>query len=138
MKARRAVFNDINITPLTDIFLVLLVIMMVVAPMLNTSGLKLSVPSAGPSAEAKEDPKVTKVLISADGEFTIGEQKVSGGMLESEIKRLNAEHPDGVIIETDPAASHEVLTLAMDAVQSAGVSKLAVTSSKPIDESGEP
>lgn len=138
MKTRRAIFNEINITPLTDIFLVLLIIMMVVAPMLNTAGLKLSVPSVGPSAEAKEEPKVTKVKIDAQGQFTIEGNEISSGMLETEIKRQKAEHPDGVIIETDPAASHEILTLAMDAVQSAGVSKLAVTSSKPIDESGEP
>ena len=39
-------FNEINITPLTDIFLVLLIIMMVIAPMMDQQGLKLVVPQA--------------------------------------------------------------------------------------------
>lgn len=137
-KPRRAIFGEINITPLTDIFLVLLIIMMVVAPMLNTSGLKLSVPSVGPSAEVKEDPKVTKIKIDAEGHYSISGDTVETSTLTAEIKRRSAEAPDGVIIESDPTASHEALTLAMDAVQSAGVSKLAVMSSKPIDESGAP
>ena len=37
-------FNEINITPLTDIFLVLLIIMMVIAPLLDQQGLNLAVP----------------------------------------------------------------------------------------------
>ena len=40
----RDTFNDINITPLTDIFLVLLIIMMVIAPLLDQQGLNLTVP----------------------------------------------------------------------------------------------
>ena len=41
---KRQTFNEINITPLTDIFLVLLIIMMVVAPILDQQGLKLTIP----------------------------------------------------------------------------------------------
>ena len=41
---RRQTFNDINITPLTDIFLVLLILMMVIAPILDQQGLTLAVP----------------------------------------------------------------------------------------------
>ena len=41
---KRQTFNEINITPLTDIFLVLLIIMMVIAPMLDQQGLNLAIP----------------------------------------------------------------------------------------------
>ena len=41
---KRQTFNEINITPLTDIFLVLLIIMMVIAPILDQQGLSLAVP----------------------------------------------------------------------------------------------
>ena len=44
MGRNRDTFNEINITPLTDIFLVLLIIMMVIAPMLDQQGLNLTVP----------------------------------------------------------------------------------------------
>ena len=44
MPKERKTFNEINITPLTDIFLVLLIIMMVIAPLLDQQGLNLTVP----------------------------------------------------------------------------------------------
>ena len=44
MSRNRDTFNEINMTPLTDIFLVLLIIMMVIAPMLDQQGLNLTVP----------------------------------------------------------------------------------------------
>ena len=53
---KRETFNEINITPLTDIFLVLLIIMMVIAPMLDTQGLSLEVPDY---VEAKSIAKDT-------------------------------------------------------------------------------
>lgn len=123
---RRAVFGEINITPLTDIFLVLLIIMMVVAPMLNMNGLKLAVPSAGPSSDVTEEPKVTKIKIDASGQFTIDSQVISKTALSAEIKRHKDTSPDGVIIEANPESTHESLTYAMDQVQAAGVTKLAV------------
>ena len=58
---RRKTFNQINITPLTDIFLVLLIIMMVVAPMLDQQGLSLSVPTSTEQEQKQEevDDKIT-------------------------------------------------------------------------------
>jgi len=125
--ARKQVFNEINITPLTDIFLVLLIIMMVVAPMLDTSGLKVAVPSVGPSQDVKEEPKTIAVGISADGSYTVeGQPIVIKGGLVTKLLELKLKKPDGVIIKTNPDASHEALTSAMDAAQTAGIKKVAV------------
>lgn len=124
---RKQLFNEINITPLTDIFLVLLIIMMVVAPMLDTKGLKVAVPSVGPSQDTKDEPKTINLGISASGEYTIDGATVSPLTLSNKFRELKAEKPDGVIIKTDPDARHEVLTYAMDAAQSAGIIKVAVT-----------
>ncbi|MBX2859953.1 MAG: biopolymer transporter ExbD [Vampirovibrio sp.] len=126
---RRAVFNDINITPLTDIFLVLLIIMMVVAPMLEHSGLKLSVPSVAPDQETKEEPKTLKIVLTAADEYQIDDHPVDPAFLKNKIRELKTEFPDGVIIESSPESSHNALTKAMDAVQAVGITKLAVTSS---------
>lgn len=124
---RRAIFADINITPLTDIFLVLLIIMIVVAPMLDTRGLKISVPSVGPSSDVKTDPKTIRLGINAKGEYSVEGASISRFMLSNRVRELKAEKPDGVLINTNPEASHEALTYAMDAVQSAGVGKIAVS-----------
>ena len=136
-RGKREVFGEINITPLTDIFLVLLIIMMVVAPMLDSSGLKLSVPTVGPAEDVKEDPKVIRVGISAENQYTIDEQTVSPDLLRMKLAELKTEFPDGVIIETDPEATHEALTGAMDAAQLAGITKMAVTSPDVPDAASE-
>lgn len=124
---RKQVFNEINITPLTDIFLVLLIIMMVVAPMLDTKGLKVAVPSVGPSKDVKTEPKTIELNISASGQYTIDKVEVSGLFLANKFRELKTEKPDGLIIKTNPEARHDALTAAMDAAQSAGINKVAVT-----------
>lgn len=125
---RKPMFNEINITPLTDIFLVLLIIMMVVAPMLDTTGLKVAVPSMGPSEDTKVAPKTVELFISSTGTYSIKGASVSAVALVSKLQSLKAETPDGVIIKAHPDASHNALTMAMDAAQSAGISKVAVMS----------
>ena len=128
---KRQTFNEINITPLTDIFLVLLIIMMVVAPMLDSSGLKLAVPSAGPSADVKEPPKTINLNIAANDQLTIEGKSVDASGLPNLLRQQFAEHPDGVLISSDPKASHKTLTLALDAAQSAGINKVAVVAANP-------
>ena len=59
----RGEFNEINITPLTDIFLVLLIIMMVIAPLLDQQGLNLTVPENVAQEQVKQDTKILTVLI---------------------------------------------------------------------------
>ena len=124
---RKQVFNEINITPLTDIFLVLLIIMMVVAPMLDTKGLKVAVPSIGPSKEVKDDPKIIELNISAAGQYTIDKEEVSPMFLANKFRELKDAKPDGLVIRTNPDARHDALTAAMDAAQAAGIAKVAVT-----------
>jgi len=124
---RKQVFNEINITPLTDIFLVLLIIMMVVAPMLDTKGLKVAVPTIGPSKDVKEEPKTIQLDISADGKYTIDKEEVSPLFLANKFRELQKSKPDGLVIKTNPEASHASLTAAMDAAQAAGIAKVAVT-----------
>ena len=59
-------FNEINITPLTDIFLVLLIIMMVIAPMLDQQGLNLAVPEVVNAEQIKQDSKIIDVFRTAN------------------------------------------------------------------------
>jgi biopolymer transport protein ExbD len=124
---RKQIFNEINITPLTDIFLVLLIIMIVVAPMLDTQGLKVAVPSVGPSQDVKEEPKTITLTIDANGQYAIEGKSVTPMLLPTELRTLKSSKPDGVVIKTNPDASHGALTSAMDAAQTAGITKVAVT-----------
>ena len=65
----RDTFSDINITPLTDIFLVLLIIMMVIAPLLDQQGLNLTVPENVAQEQASKDTKILTVTVSADNRY---------------------------------------------------------------------
>lgn len=68
---RRQTFSEINITPLTDVFLVLLVIMMIVAPLLDhQSALKIDPPKAS-SAQTSNSDNVASLLIEVDSDGTV-------------------------------------------------------------------
>ena len=128
--SNRPIFNEINITPLTDIFLVLLIIMMVVAPMLEYPGLKLAIPTVGPDAETKEPPKTQTIAIAAnDALFTDDElsQPLALTGLTAQLRTEMAEKTDGLIIAVHPKASHGMMTRVMDTARSLGIDKMAVT-----------
>jgi biopolymer transport protein ExbD len=95
--------------------------------MLDTKGLKVAVPSVGPSKDVKDEPKTIQLQINASGEYSIDGTGISPMMLANKFRDLKNTKPDGLIIKTNPDATHEALTAAMDAAQSAGITKVAVT-----------
>ena len=87
-KQKRQVFSEINITPLTDIFLVLLIIMMVIAPLLDQQGLSLIVPENVEMKDMKEH-KTVNVYIDNEDKFFINNEEISADKLEETIKELS-------------------------------------------------
>ena len=77
-------FNEINITPLTDIFLVLLIIMMVIAPLLDQQGLNLTVPE-NVKAENVKEAKTINFVVTNDDKFMLDGQEISAEQLDSVI-----------------------------------------------------
>ena len=75
-------FNEINITPLTDIFLVLLIIMMVIAPMLDQQGLNLAVPEVVNQEQISKDPKIMNVVVTSDNQFICQGETIDAANLE--------------------------------------------------------
>jgi len=130
--ANRELFGDINITPLTDIFLVLLIIMMVVAPLLDFRGLDMVVATGKVAPpDKKAESKRVWLSIAADGAYLIDGKSVQADRLLETIRDSLSAKPDGVIIETDPEANHAALMRAMDAVRSAGVVKVSIVETTP-------
>ena len=82
MSRNRGEFNEINITPLTDIFLVLLIIMMVIAPLLDQQGLNLTVPENVAEEQVKQDTKILTVNVTADNKYYIGGEEIPVNELE--------------------------------------------------------
>jgi biopolymer transport protein ExbD len=128
-RQRKDMFTEINITPLTDIFLVLLIIMMVIAPMLDSQGLKLAVPTIGAAKDVTEEPKTISVQITEAGQFLLNNQPVAPESLQQQLYQLKTQYPEGLVIETEPKALHGAVVRVMDAARSAGIEKIAVSQS---------
>ena len=108
----RDTFSDINITPLTDIFLVLLIIMMVIAPLLDQQGLNLTVPENVAQEQASKD---------IDG------QEVSIPELDNVLKTQAKAYPDGMMIQTDGEATHGAVVKLMDSARNSGITSISVS-----------
>jgi len=126
MAENRGEFNEINITPLTDIFLVLLIIMMVIAPMLDQQGLNLTVPENVAEQVHNKDVKILTVRISPEDRFFIDEQEVSSDNLQSAIATKTKDFPDGVLIQSDDNATHGAIVRVMDCARNAGVTGISL------------
>lgn len=122
----RKTFNEINITPLTDIFLVLLVIMMVVAPLLDQQGISLSVPENVEAEKIEKDPQILTVYVTKSNKYYINNEEIAadalGTTLSSEIKN----YPDGLLIRTDGDATHGAVVTLMDKARYAGVKAISL------------
>ena len=127
MSRSRDTFNEINITPLTDIFLVLLIIMMVIAPMLDQQGLNLTVPENVAEEQVQDkESKIMTVVVSAEDKFYIDDEEVMADGLEDAIKSLKNDYPDGLLIRTDSESSHGAMVKVMDSARNSGVTSISV------------
>lgn len=127
MSRNRGEFNEINITPLTDIFLVLLIIMMVIAPLLDQQGLNLTVPENVAEEQVKQDTKILTVNVTADNKYYIAGEEIPVNELENYIKQNVSNYPDGMMIETDGEATHGAVVKLMDSARNSGVTSISVS-----------
>ena len=124
---KRDCFNEINITPLTDIFLVLLIIMMVIAPMLDQQGLNLVVPDNVEMKEIKQEKKFLNIVVTNDNKFFLDSEEIPVEKLEDTIKEKSQEFADGLIIETEAEATHGAVVKLMDSARNVGVLNITIS-----------
>lgn len=127
MAKNREIFNEINITPLTDIFLVLLIIMMVIAPLLDQQGLKLIVPDNVEQEKIQKEQKFVNVFVSSDDKIMIDNVEVQPNELENIIKEKSKVQKDGVLIQTDDDASHGTVVKVIDSARKVGVINVSLS-----------
>ena len=122
---RKKTFNEINITPLTDIFLVLLIIMMVIAPSFQNVDNNIDMPDIN-SGIAIETKNAT-VSITRDGSFFLNEAKVSPDSLEDKLSSIiNDVDKKEVIVRADKSTKSSEIMKVMKAAQNSGFEKLVV------------
>ncbi len=120
-------FNEINITPLTDIFLVLLIIMMVIAPMLDQQGLNLAVPEIVDKQSVLKDPKIMNFNVTSDNKYFFNNNEVSVDDLEKIVSDNSKDYPDGLLIQVDDNAEHGAVVKLMDSARNAGVTSISLS-----------
>lgn len=123
----KKMFNEINITPLTDIFLVLLIIMMVIAPMLDQQGLNLAVPDVVESTKMQNDSKILNVKVTNSDEILIEGELVSIESLENKLYSIAENYKDGMMIQTEENATHGTVVRIMDCARNSGISNISLS-----------
>jgi biopolymer transport protein ExbD len=128
-----AVFSDINITPLTDIFLVLLIIFMVTSTALVEAGqggagagVRVDLPK-GAAKELHIAAQDFPVAILADGRTVIEGKVVDAQQLRERFEKLHKDSPDAqVIIQADAGTHHGKVVEVMEIAKAVGLEKLAI------------
>jgi len=122
---KKALFTEINITPLTDIFLVLLIIMMVVAPTFQSVDNSITVPEVN-SGTSIEQGKVT-VSVTKDGTIYVDSKRSSIDMLAADLENIKGSNEQAeVVVKADEKVKSSVILDIMDAAQDAHYKKLIV------------
>ena len=116
---------EINVTPMVDVMLVLLVIFMVTAPLL-TVGVPLDLPKT--QAAAVNDPKPPVILsLNRVGEVFIGDERIEPGDLAERLSGLAAEDPTRIVyVRGDQTISYAQLMEALGMVNRAGFAKVSL------------
>lgn len=127
MSGQRKTFNEINITPLTDIFLVLLIIMMVIAPLLDQQGLNLAVPNMIEVQDEIKDSKLIKIIVDNENKYLLNDEVVSVSEVGNVIAEQAKESPDGLLIITQENATHGAVVKLMDESRNNGVTNISIT-----------
>ncbi|MFY0521789.1 ExbD/TolR family protein [Archangium gephyra] len=126
-------FAEINITPLTDIFLVLLIIFMVTSSVIvqqspggAQAGLKVNLPKGG-TTDVTARATDLSVAVLTDGRFVLGGNVVSEDELKQAFAKAQQENPDTVVIvQADEGVSHGTVVQVMELAKSVGLGQLAI------------
>ena len=118
--------SDINVTPLVDVMLVLLIIMMIVAPLLQ-QGVAVTLPIATNTSEKPETQEQTVVAITADKRFFVNAVQVQQQDLGKRIMDLLEEKKEKiVIIKADVDVEYCAVMEAMDTLRAAGIEDMGL------------
>ena len=121
---------EINVTPMVDVMLVLLIVFMVAAPLL-TSGVPVDLPKSDAKAISDEDNKPIEITLAKDGKIYIGDQEIKNeDVLLQQLKAMTEGSSDDrrIYIRGDSALQYGRIMKIIGAVNGAGFTKVALIS----------
>jgi biopolymer transport protein TolR len=120
---------NINVTPMADIMIVLLIIFMVITPLLQ-KGVDVVLPKAGNTKERKDEPKSIVVAIKKDSTTYLSGQKLDNqAELLPKVKEKLQDLPEGarmIYLKADDALAYSEVMKVMDLVREAGAEEVAL------------
>ena len=124
--AKGGIKSDINVTPLVDVMLVLLIIMMIVAPLLQ-KGAPVRLPTAANSADKPETQDQTVVAVTASGEFYVNGVPIPDTDLQRRVTDILEDKTEKVVlIKADEDAAYGKVMEAMDDLRAAGIEDMGL------------
>jgi biopolymer transport protein ExbD/biopolymer transport protein TolR len=127
--------SDINVTPLVDVMLVLLVIFMVTAPMLQT-GIDVELPETKNVKDVNPDERIV-LSISRDGLIYYGSDSINFASIPARLKRDAKSNKDSVFLRADKDVKWNSIVSVIDAVRGAGFDEIKLVT-KPFKKSRNP
>ena len=120
---------EINLIPMIDVLLVILIFLMITTTYSKFAGLEINLPTADAQAQ-KQEPNEINVTITATGALTVNKRAVSSAGVDAIAAALRAEAGDGtrdpvVVINADAKATHQSVIDVMQAAQQSGLSHIS-------------
>jgi biopolymer transport protein TolR len=123
------ILSEINITPLVDVMLVLLVVFIVTAPLL-TNAIQVNLPKTAAVAPPEQNEPLV-VGIDSAGKVFIGRDEIQPELLEANLAAARATTADlRVQLQADAGVNYGVVAQAMAAIERAGITRLAVITAR--------
>ena len=124
--AKGGVKSEINVTPLVDVMLVLLIIMMLVAPMLQ-QGVSVKLPMADNTTDKPEVQGQTVIAVAKDKRIYLNAKAVSEAELGTRVNEyLESKKDKVVIIKADEEVEYGAVMAAMDGLRQAGIEDIGL------------
>ena len=125
---RRGTFTEMNVVPLIDILLVLLVIFMVIP---NSRGMKVQVPQQSPDPQPRPNPDVVVVQVLADGTLKLNQQTVSRMGLRERLQEIFKDRAEKIaFVKGDNDVLFADVAHAIDIMRVSGIDKVGLITAK--------
>ena len=134
--AKGGIKSDINVTPLVDVMLVLLIIMMLVAPMLQ-QGVAVRLPTASNTTDKPETQEQTVLAIAKDKSYYLNAKPIQEGEMPNRLNELLENKKEKIVlIKADEEVEYSAVMTAMDQLRQAGIEDVGLVTDPKRGPSG--
>jgi biopolymer transport protein TolR len=130
--------SDINMTPLVDVMLVLLVIFMLAAPLM-TSSIRLDLPRTEGASPAGNTPEALTVVLDSKGQLYLNDQPTTPEALAQRMRQTAAQRPDTEVqLRADATVPYGRVVELMGAAHAAGLQRIGFVAEPPATGNAKP